>query len=76
MSAREFAEWVEYYKIEPFGDDWEQAGLIAASNIAPWTKRKVKPSDFTPGRKITNPGDVDAQLLAWAKRYNRKIEGQ
>ena len=55
MSSREFAEWMAYYEIEPFGEeraDW-RAGMIAATiaNIFRDTKKRrkpYKPQDFMP----------------------------
>ena len=31
MDAREFAEWIAFYNIEPFGDEWRMAGMQAAT---------------------------------------------
>lgn len=30
MEPRQFDEWWALYRIEPWGDDWEQAGTVAA----------------------------------------------
>lgn len=50
IDSREFAEWVAYYKIDPFGNKRGdmQAGIIAASNVNLWSKGKVSPADFMP----------------------------
>ncbi len=55
MSSREFAEWIAYHQIEPFGEeraDW-RAGMIAATmaNIfrdAKKRRKPYKPQDFMP----------------------------
>lgn len=75
MSAREFQEWQEYYKIEPFGDDWKQASLITASNLAPWSKRKIDPEKFIPKAKVRKtPQQIEAQMTQWALAHNRECE--
>jgi hypothetical protein len=48
IDAREFQEWIEYYKQEPFGDDWAQTALLAAVLVNLWSKKKVKPDQFIP----------------------------
>ena len=30
MTPQQMDEWIAYYRIEPFGDEWLQAGTIAA----------------------------------------------
>lgn len=52
MSAREFAEWMAYYRLEPFGEERAdlRAGIIASASVNVWAKRgrSAKPSDFMP----------------------------
>lgn len=68
MDAAEFAEWIEYYKIEPFGDDWLQASTVAAAGVNLWSKRKVKPDAFVPRAKLRKtPQEMEAVMMAWAK---------
>lgn len=49
MDSREFAEWMQLDAIEPFGDDWLQAGTVAAVvyNSRPGV-RAIKAGDFIP----------------------------
>ena len=64
MTPRQFSEWLEYYSLQPWGDDWLQTGVIASTvknNIVMALcangGEKVKqsdlsdPEDFVPNRK-------------------------
>lgn len=48
MSARQFEEWIAYFDLEPFGDDWLRtatlASLVANSN----RDTEKRPEPFTP----------------------------
>lgn len=46
--------WKAYYGVEPFGDDWWQAGVIASATANPHIKKSLAPADFIPGKKHTN----------------------
>ena len=49
MSSAELTEWIEFYGLEPFGEersDWRSA--IAASAICNSFGAKTKPKDFIP----------------------------
>lgn len=74
MSSVEFQEWQEYYRIEPFGDDWQQAGTIAAASVNVWSKRKVKPDHFIPRTKTRKTDEeIEAQMNQWARAYNARL---
>jgi hypothetical protein len=54
MTARQFAEWVAYYGIEPFGEDWKQTGEIASllyNAHRSSDARASTPADFMPIRR-------------------------
>jgi len=75
IDAREFQEWQEIYKQEPWGDDWLQTGVLAASNVNLWAKRKVKPERFIPRvRARRDPREVEAEMHQWARMHNRIVE--
>lgn len=79
MSAREFAEWQEYYKIEPFGDDWLQAGVTASAiaNSSPWVRKRVKPGDFIPRVKARkSPEEIEREMMQQARMHNKRLEQQ
>jgi hypothetical protein len=48
MSSREFAEWMAFYRIEPFGDQRaDMRSAIVASTMANLLgKKKFAPADF------------------------------
>lgn len=58
ISSEEFTEWVEYYKVEPWGyeaDNWRAA--MIASTIAASQGASVPLEDFLPQR--TSSADTD-----------------
>lgn len=48
MSAREFAEWLAYWRVEPPWDPWRAFGVAMATIVGLWSKSKPKPEDFMP----------------------------
>lgn len=75
IDSAEFAEWIAYSNIEPFGDDWEQAGTIAAAGQQVWTKRKMTPEQFIPRVKTTKTvEEIQRELAQFAAMHNAKIE--
>jgi len=52
MSAAELAEWIAFYTVEPFGEDWKQTSYVCTmTGNASGGKRGGKPfepSDFLP----------------------------
>lgn len=44
-----------FYELEPFGDDWRQAGVIASAVRSPYAKEYEKPELFYPFK----PRDID-----------------
>ena len=62
-----FEGWRAYYRQCPFGDDWLQAGTIAAAAVNPHVKKAMKVEDFIP--KFTAPkamdgGEIYAHIMA------------
>lgn len=79
IDSREFQEWQEYYKQEPFGDDWDQAAMVAATNINLWAKRKIDPKRLIPrfdGTPAKSPEQMEAELMRFARAYNRRLEAK
>lgn len=66
MDGREFMEWMAYYNLEPFGDDWQQAAKIAAASMQPWCKQTIDPNSLIPGRQKKRQQRTysDAEILA------------
>lgn len=50
LSARQLAEWQQYYALEPFGhpiESW-RAGMLASVIARPNSRKRLKASDFIP----------------------------
>jgi hypothetical protein len=53
LSPEQFDEWMGFYLVEPFGEQWRQTALIAAESrnagviaLAPHMKRRLGSKDF------------------------------
>ena len=86
MTASEFAEWYEFYRLDPWGEeraDW-RAGMIASvlANVNRGKKgRTFKPEDFMPefGPKETaqQSGAMNPeQSVAYAKHLSNMIQAR
>lgn len=74
MDSREFTEWMEYYKLEPFGDDWLQAATIAATTVGVWSKRPIRLSQFIPtASRKQSPEEIEAIMTQWALQHNARV---
>lgn len=51
MPYAEFVEQIAYYRVEPWGDDWEQSATQSWAAVSPHIKRRMTPADFRPKRK-------------------------
>ena len=71
----EFAEWQQLYGIEPWGDDWQQAGTVAATQVNLWSKRKYKPEAFIPrAKQQKTAAQMESEMMQWARLYNSRLE--
>ena len=86
IDSREFAEWLAFMELEPFGparDDLRAgtlAALIANVNRDPHRHGPFEPADFfaelkvdeaTPG--LPDDASLEAKLMAWATRTNAAL---
>lgn len=62
MTPEQLDEWAEYYKLEPWGDDWLQTGTIAATvhNVVAGIAAAMGKSQSEP--KFLEPGDFVPQV--------------
>lgn len=87
MDMVEFAEWLAYWTIEPWGASREdyRAGVLASAILAPWTKKGRKPpgpADFFPDtlgtgteEKQRTPHEAMGETLErFAERFPEKPE--
>lgn len=81
MSSAEFAEWMAYYTLEPFGEERADlrmavlASLIANANRDPKRrKRAYAPKDFMP--QFDRPEQDWQQQLSIAEMLNAAFGGE
>ena len=70
-------EWQAHYEETPWGDDWQQAATIAVATLSPWTKKKLNPQDFIPGRqrkRRQSPGEVAARLKLFFDAQKKRTD--
>ena len=83
MSSSEFAEWMAYDRLEPFGPQRDdlRAGMIAAPIIRTLGGKRISPDtwvlDFTPASMKPDMDDEHMKLLlkGFAERAKRKKGG-
>lgn len=69
LTSRQFAEWVAYYSIHPFGDDIDhyQLAVVASELTNRWRgkgEERSEPEDFIPGyKKPPQTGDEMNAIL-------------
>lgn len=77
MSGEEFAEWVAFSRLHPFGEERADLrnGILACEVLRPHLKKGVmiKPQDFMPDfmpKKPKSPEEIMAHFARVAKRMN------
>jgi len=71
ISSRDFAEWMAYSRLEPWGERREDLRMgIIASTIANGNRGKnqkpFKPADFLPEFEIETEEEAQARMMAQA----------
>src|SRR5690606_9466386 len=74
MSHQEFKRWLALYKLEPWGDEWGQTRAVAASNLAPWSKKRIRLERFFPKPRARPAADMERALTPWVKAHNRRFK--
>jgi hypothetical protein len=66
IDSREYAEWLAYYRLEPFGEgraDWRVAiAGAAAANATGNLKRPLRPSELLAVREPQSEADMQAKI--------------
>lgn len=81
LDAAELSEWEEYWKREPFGDEWRAMGRICETvALSGGVKKKdgsrVTEEEFMPvgyqraKPREDSPDTIEANLLGWATATN------
>lgn len=74
-----FDEWYAMYLVEPWGDEWQQAGAVAAASMngpigAMGGEMKFAPKDFIPPYRTASEREAlerrDAALQAYAENQD------
>lgn len=82
ISIEQFREWRGFRLLRPFGDEWRQAGMIAAAafNANPYKKKPLMPEDFMPPTlkppKRQSNDEITRKLQGWTALYGVKPSGQ
>jgi hypothetical protein len=63
------------YCLEPWGDDWHQASLVASVSQSIWAKGRIRTDKFVPrktrpARQRRDPKDLEIQLRHFAAMHN------
>lgn len=79
MSSAEFSEWLEFYKLEPFGRDaaFEGHALVTATIVNRSLGKNEKPAqvdDFMP--KLPDPPQSTSQMMQVAQMMTVALGGQ
>lgn len=66
IDAAEFAEWMVFSHLEPFGNEWVQTALLANLQANLWSKSKTKLEDWLPKRrwKVEGEKQTEEQMAA------------
>lgn len=79
IDAREFAEWMAAYSVEPWGEERAdlRAGIIASTTANVTAGNKTKPGDFMPDfhsepRRVQTAEEMAAALNLFRDLVQRK----
>jgi len=64
LDCAELAEWIAFWQIEPFGDDYRQTGSICCTTALVNGNKFSKPEDFMPSsrKQIQSPEEMQQEL--------------
>lgn len=70
----ELAEWFEFYRLEPFGESWQQAAMLAALlHNAHFAGPAKRPDDFLPVQPEKAPQADFLYFQAFAAQHNAAL---
>lgn len=68
IDALEFAEWMAFWSLEPFGDEWRQIARLCAATLQVWAKKgkTIREDAFMPcpPRRQTDE-EIQAKLMGF-----------
>ena len=76
ITLRQIRQWMAFWKVEPFGDDWRRSGraalVMSGGKIEPGTEDKFLPS-------YREKQQTEAELIAELKKipvFRKQLEAQ
>ena len=75
----QFQEWIEFWQLEPFGDEWAQTGMVSSIFANAHRGRNsmaYKPSDFMPGKRRLPPAQTPEQQWAVLMQVAEEMKGR
>jgi hypothetical protein len=84
LDASQFLDWMEYYRVEPFGDEWrqtaQQSWLLA---LALRPKKRITIDNFMPVKEpqtkqqvVANVDSYFRAMKAHGEKYHRKHDSR
>ena len=81
LDAEELAHWEEYWRLEPFGDEWRGWGRVCetvalSAGVKKKNGERITEEEFMPaGYRRDKPrcdsaDDIEANLMGWASATN------
>lgn len=69
MSWRQFINWIAFWNLEPWGNDWQRTANLGALLIRPYLKERADfpPENLMPNggrRKLLEPDELGDNILA------------
>lgn len=76
IDSREFAEWIAYHSLEPFGDEWFRDAQLTAAVASQWATKPRHVAEFMPvPRWRVDDGPSDAENMAAINQFFRMPRG-
>ena len=66
MTPEQFNEWMAYYTLEPFGDEWEQSAMVCATVFNTQVTKKhnlAKIEDYMPQFEVDGDNKKDKRKM-------------
>lgn len=79
ITSKQLSEWVAFYSLEPFGNEWLQIGTLAATIANTQRDPKKRPNPYKADDFIPKPEKktkTGSQLLAMAEMINAAFGGK
>ncbi len=70
ISSQEISEWIEYYKLEPFGEERAdlRAGIVASTTANASRDRRKRRKPFKPNEFMPRFGTEEPEAQSWERQ--------